>query len=422
MRHSKSALVGALHTGTARIGNMRTASKSDFSVKDPSDDWIPQVIGEEDTVDPQFESERLISCRLLWTVKLARILGKIMDTVYSVKADSSARYRAKLFKAQVPRLHNALTSWLLDLPKELAYEAYPSLAPSSDQPSPYPTALMHMLCHFSSIALHVPYFRDLDDSTAHDTTVATATSVYVAAANNIGHILDTLMLHGHLRDSTLFTISYIIYSNKVFLQYATIEAAAARRTVLLGLGRVMRITLELIKTYPGAEVILSSCCDHLSQLGQGEDMTLNGAPDTHEESHPSRVLAQPNSAHLKDIYNASRNAESGMDGSEPARSMHLRHPSLKFSAPLRNEGVFGEASASYQRQVESAIAIAATAFGAPDPRQGCSPPVKVTMLCRKLRQLGTMGFMSVNSASPEDVPWEQDVIVCGHASYFSTRS
>ncbi|CAO3566683.1 unnamed protein product [Mortierella alpina] len=198
-------------------------------------------ICDDDTADPQFEGERSISCRLLWMVQLSKVLGGILETVHSFEAETNSDHRSELFKSQ-----------------ELAYEPSSSQAPALDQPFTHPTALMHLLWNLSWIILYLPYFRDLDNNTIHDTTVATATSTCLAAADSIRHISESLLLRGQLRDSTLFTATCLIYANTVYSHYGTTHSPEAQRGALEGHDRLARIALKLTKTYPAADVMLSN--------------------------------------------------------------------------------------------------------------------------------------------------------------------
>ena len=156
---------------------------------------------------------------------------------------------------------------------------------------------MHMLWHFCSIILYRPYFRDLDDSTIHDTAVATATSTCLAATDNISHISESLLLQGQLMDSTLFTATSLIYANTVYSHYGTTHSPEAQRGALKGHDRLVRIALELMKTYPAADVILSNC-------------GIQGG--TQESAESPVVSTQSDSTRITDFHDASRIANSGV--------------------------------------------------------------------------------------------------------------
>ncbi|KAF9948439.1 hypothetical protein BGZ72_009658 [Mortierella alpina] len=375
-----------------------------FCVKDPSEQWISRVIG-TDIADAQFESEKTISCRLLWTVKLMRILGKVLGTMHSIKAETSARCRAELYKTQVPQLHNTLTSWYMHIPKELKYEVYASALPNVDQPPSRPTALMHMLYYLCLITLHRPYIRGLDNKTNQDTGVASWSSICIAAANNTGQILESLMIHGQVMDASYFTASCLLCIGMVFTQFASIQTPDTQRIALAGLCRFTKFTFELMKSYPSAEIILSSAIDTITDLATPEQYAqateVTGAQINMD---PLAILTQPQSTRFKDIYDKSRMTKSSMDGFGPARSVQLRHPSLDFSAPLADSGVCQD-TANWQTQVASAIAVAATAFGAPDPRDHCKAGDGSKAAPQTL-QLVPIEFMSVPSAVPQ-VPLEE---------------
>ncbi|KAF9949305.1 hypothetical protein BGZ72_008913 [Mortierella alpina] len=415
-RHSDDVAVkqdAAKYFGRAKLILDETLRDDEFTVKDPSDsdEWIAGIIG-EDTVEDYLEIEKVLSCQQLWMVKLARILGKVLCTMHSIDAETKPRSRAALSKTQLPQLHNSLTSWFMDLPKEFVYEAYAAPALNRDQPLSHPTASMHLMYYFSLITLHVPYFRSLDNDTVNDCAVATSSSICTAAANNTWHILESLLLQGELKHSNAHTSSFLVCSGTVFLRYATIETAEAQKIALAGVGGFMKFSLELMKIHPAAEIILSSTLDILADLPLPEPAAAE-ISGTQGNMNPFAILDQPHAAHLKTIYNTSKMATSSMDGFGPARSVQLRHPSLQFSAPLADDGAYGNAAeihATWKTQVDSAFAVAATAFGAPDPRQDHVPAGDDLRASPDTLQLVPIEFMSVPSAVP-DVASEESKIV-----------
>ncbi|KAF9966456.1 hypothetical protein BGZ70_002296 [Mortierella alpina] len=360
---------------SSAVGGRHTALRDDeFSVMDPSDQWIPEVIGEE-ADEPLFETEKAISCRLLWTVKLSRILGRVLGKMFSIVTETSDSSLARLSVTEVPQLHNTLTSWFMELPKELAYQAY-GPTPPPDRPSSHPTALMHMIYYISLIMLHRPYLRPLRTSTIDVTVVKSSRSICNAAAGNVVHILESLMLHGQLQDSSVFTACCLMSAGMVFLHGTTTSAPDTRRSALVGATKAARAGLELIKTYPATETLLASASDILGAQPDFEQ-DEEEIPDTHKFTDPLAVFAQFPSLSLKSIYDDSKMARSSMEGFEPVPSVRLRHPSLDFCAPLAsNSDKDQEATkggGAWKAQLAHAIAVAATAFGAPDPRQDPPP-------------------------------------------------
>ncbi|KAF9286774.1 hypothetical protein BGZ68_002576 [Mortierella alpina] len=374
---------------------------NDYSVKEPSDHRIPVVIGE--AAGPRLETERVISRRLLWTVKLMKILGSILGQMHSIDAETNPQCLAALNQTHVLELHKSLTSWFLELPKELAYEPFTSPPPTSDQPSTHPAALMRMMFYTSLITLHLPYLRGVDIIPNHSTAISTSSSICIAAADNIGHILESLMLQGQLKDSSIFTVVCVCASTMSFLHYADIKTAVARKVATAGLCRSVKFSLELMKTFPSAEVRASIAVDAIASLSAPQQTSAAEPAEDQKNTNPLAMLNQPNAAHLRDIYDASMRAKSSMDGFGPARPVQLRHPTLNISAPLVDDGGCldtTEVVATWQAQVERAIAIASSACDAPDSRQEHQPTDDTYGLPETL-QLQPIEFMSVCSAVPQ---------------------
>ena len=322
--------------GCAEGGRFVYIRDDEFSVKDPSDHWIPELIGEEAS-DPSYETEATISRRLLWTVKLMRIVGNILGTMHSIKAETSSRRLAMLSKTQVPQLHNRLTSWYMDLPNELAFDAYASPPPS--QLSTSSTGLLHMLYYLNFITLHVPYVRVMTNHAGRTTASTTNSSVCTASANNIGYIFESLMLYGHLKGPSAYMATSLLSPGFLYVYYATIQTAEAQRTALAGLCRLTRVSLEFMKIYPSAEMIMSTALDAYADVSIQEQESTLVSGKTPGSVEPLTTLLQSNTASLKHVYNASRKAKSSLDGSGPTPSLQLRHPSLSISVPLGDEGV-----------------------------------------------------------------------------------
>ncbi|CAO3564827.1 unnamed protein product [Mortierella alpina] len=356
---------------SSAVGGRHPALRDgEFSVMDPSDHWIPEIVGEE-TDESLFETEKVISCRLLWTVKLSRILGSVLGKMFSIVTETSDSTLAQLSVTEVPQLHNSLTSWFMELPQELAYQAY-GPKPSPDRPSSHPTALMHMVYYISLIMVHRPYLRPLRTSTIDVTKLRSSRSICNAAAGNVVHILESLMLHGQLQDSSVFTASCLMSAGMVFLHGINTSAPETRRSSLVGTTKAARAGLELLKTYPATETLLASASDILGAQPDCEQ-DEEKVPDTQKITDPLAVFAQFPALSLKSIYDDSKMAKSSMEGFEPVPSVRLRHPSLDFCAPLAGSSDKDQEATkggdAWKAQLAHAIAVAATAFGAPDPRQ-----------------------------------------------------
>ncbi|KAF9987405.1 hypothetical protein BGZ75_000667 [Mortierella antarctica] len=366
---------------SSAVGGRHISLRDDeFSVMDPSDRWIAEVIG-DDPGEPQFETEKTISCRLLWTVKLSRILGKVLGTMFSIVTETSDSSLAKLSATEVPQLHNTLTSWFMELPKELEYQPY-GPSPTPDQPSSHPTALMHMIYYISLIMVHRPYLRPLRTSTIDATVVKSSRSICNSAAGNVVHILESLMLHGQLEDSSFFTASCYMSAGMVFIHGIITSPPETRRSALVGATKAARAGLELLKTYPAAETLLASASDILGTQPDPEQ-DQDKIPDPQKITDPAAVFAQFPSFSFMSIYDDSKMAKSSIEGFEPVPSIRLRHPSLDFCAPLTGSSDIKDQDTTkggdaWKTQLAYAIAVAATAFGAPDPRQ--DPPKAFSQL------------------------------------------
>ncbi|KAF9120876.1 hypothetical protein BGX30_002914, partial [Mortierella sp. GBA39] len=109
--------------GAGILGRPLNIRDKEYNVEMPSDDWIPAV-GGDNAVEYPFEPERVVSIRLLWTVKLFIQMGKVLNTMHCIEAEINGAFLADISKTQLPQLHNSLTSWFLSLPNELMYTPY----------------------------------------------------------------------------------------------------------------------------------------------------------------------------------------------------------------------------------------------------------------------------------------------------------
>ncbi|KAF9571470.1 hypothetical protein EC968_000501 [Mortierella alpina] len=238
-----------------------------------------------------------------------------------------------------------------------------------------------MIYYISLIMVHRPYLRPLRTSTINATVVKSSRSICNAAAGNVVHILESLMLHGQLKDSSAFTASCYMSAGMVFIHSILISAPETRKSALVGVTKAARAGLELLKTYPAAETLLASASDIFGtqvDLEQDKEKTL----DPQKSEDPVSVFAEFPSLSLMSIFDDSKMAHSSMEGFEPVPSVRLRHPSLDFCAPLAGGSDKVQDATkggnAWKAQLEHAIAVAATAFGAPDPR--LDPPQAFSQL------------------------------------------
>ncbi|GAA5824958.1 hypothetical protein JCM11251_006040 [Rhodosporidiobolus azoricus] len=110
---------------------------------------VPQVDSDIEYDSPSYRSSSFHAAS-----KLVRIMSRLLDTVYSLKAGISLATR----QAAVPELHLALETWYLELPSPLrASTPTPSKAP-------HPHILgLNALYHATVIQLHRPFFRRTSD-------------------------------------------------------------------------------------------------------------------------------------------------------------------------------------------------------------------------------------------------------------------
>ncbi|KAF9576209.1 hypothetical protein EC968_009768 [Mortierella alpina] len=213
--------------------------------------------------ESSYESESVISDRLFWTVKLAILLGRVLNTMHSIEAETNDEHLAELSRNQLPLLHNEFTAWYLGLPAELVYTPYTISSEPQYNPSPA-TAFLQIFYYTSLIKLHFPLSRDLRSGSIDVNVLTTSRNICTAAAVNIGHIADSLLLHGSLRDMGPRLFSCFMSAKIVFLQNAMTFSVSSREATLTGLYKILKCSLELAKTYPFLELLPALLIDILS--------------------------------------------------------------------------------------------------------------------------------------------------------------
>ncbi|KAG0364117.1 hypothetical protein BGZ54_007833, partial [Gamsiella multidivaricata] len=290
--------------GSAILGRPMTFRDEDFNMALPSDDWIPEVIG-EDVVEQPYEPEKTISCRLLWSMKLFIQMGKVLNTMHCIKAEINGTYLADVSKTQLPQLHNALTSWFLALPNELMYTPY-TMSPGTNHPPSPTAALMHMLYYTCLTILHRPYLRPVDSAAIDSNFLVSSRNICTAAATNVSHIADSLMLHGQFRDTCYFGMSCLLAAGTVHVHNTISPTLGNRETTRAGLAKTIKAAHDLGKTFPIADSLIAVALDVF----------------TSQANSVSPELATS----IENIYEATRLAQSSKGGPGPAPSIQLRHP------------------------------------------------------------------------------------------------
>ncbi|KAK3821687.1 MAG: fungal-specific transcription factor domain-containing protein, partial [Benniella sp.] len=233
--------------GSGVLGRPMNFRDEAFNVKMPDDKWIAGVVG-EDTAEYPYESESVICCRLLWSVKLFIQMGKVLNTMHSIEAETNGAYLAEISKTQLPQLHNSLTSWFLALPNELMYTPY-MMSPGTNHPPSPPTALMHMFYYTCLTMLHRPYLRPVNSKAIDANFLVSSRNICTAAATNVCHIADSLMLHGQLRDTCYFGMACLLAAGTVHVHNAITPTPSNRETTRAGLSKTVKAAHELVKTF-----------------------------------------------------------------------------------------------------------------------------------------------------------------------------
>ncbi|KAG0052310.1 hypothetical protein BGZ83_002749 [Gryganskiella cystojenkinii] len=376
--------------GSGILGRPMTLRDKGFNVQMPSTDWLDEI-GDEDVVEYPYEPERVIECRLLWSVKLFMQMGNVLNTMHCIEAEINGTFLADISRTQLPQLHNSLTSWFLALPNELMYTPY-TMSPNSNHPPSPPTALMHMFYYTCLTMLHRPYLRPVNSESIDANFLVSSRNICTAAATNVCHIADSLMLHGQLKDTCYYGMACLLAAGTVHVHNAITPTPSNRETTRAGLSKTVKAAHELVKTFPVAESLIAVALDvFASQTSNVPTEMAASFIDISTFVAPFMDMTHLQSTSIGNIYEAARLAKLAKDGPGPAPSIQLRHPYGNFSMPLpeaeeeppspnESDGKGGRGrsgsgrsfkslSTIWQTQIATAVAMAAIAFGGTDPEQ-----------------------------------------------------
>ncbi|KAG0227452.1 hypothetical protein BGW41_003811 [Actinomortierella wolfii] len=356
--------------GGGVLGRPLILRDKEYNVDPPSDQWITES-GIDDTVEYPYEPERIISCRLQWAVKLFTQMGNVLNTMHCIEAETNGAFLADISRTQLPQLHNSLTSWFLSLPNELMYTPY-TMSPNSNHPPSPPTALMHMFYYTTLTMLHRPYLRPVNSAAIDPNFLVSSRNICTAAATNVCHIADSLMLHGQLRDTCYYGMACLLAAGTVHVHNAITPTPSNRETTRAGLSKTVKAAHELVKTFPVAESLIAVALDvFASQTSSVPTEMAASFIDISTFVAPFIDMSQLQSTSIGNIYEAARLAKQAKDGPGPAPSIQLRHPYGDFSMPLPDGKDQSPSSLSslWQNQIATAVAMAAIAFGGTDPQQ-----------------------------------------------------
>jgi len=357
--------------GGGVLGRPLILRDKEYNVQLPSDDWIDEL-GWDDAVEYPYEPERIISCRLLWAVKLFMQMGNVLNAMHCIEAEVNGAFLADISRTQLPQLHNSLTSWFLSLPNELMYTPY-TMSPNSNHPPSPPTALMHMFYYTTLTMLHRPYLRPVNSAAIDPNFLVSSRNICTAAATNVCHIADSLMLHGQLRDTCYYGMACLLAAGTVHVHNAITPTPSNRETTRAGLSKTVKAAHELVKTFPVAESLIAVALDvFASQTSSVPTEMAASFIDISTFVAPFMDVTQMQATSIGNIYEAARLAKLAKDGPGPSPSMQLRHPYGNFSMPLPEGGKDQNStklSSLWQNQIAAAVAMAAIAFGGTDPQQ-----------------------------------------------------
>ncbi|CAO3564851.1 unnamed protein product [Mortierella alpina] len=336
---------------------------SAFRVRLPSTSWMLATMAEDSEESP-YEPEQIISDRLLWAVKLATLLGKVLDTMHSIDAETNDEHLTELSRTQLPLLHNKFTAWYLGLPAELLYTPYTTSSDPQHRPSPA-TALLQMLYYTCLIKLHMPLFRSLNSGSIDASVLTSSRNICTAAATNICHVADSLLLHGLLHDGSAYMFGCLLSAETVFIHNAMTSSTNSREATLTGLFKIIKASFELAKTYPFSELMPAMMIDILSC--QNRPVPQDVEAIFYEISNFLELSLDP--AYFQSIANmnvAARMAKFSMEGSGPAPSVEVRHSNGLFSMPLPDYTKGQQAedmSTMWQVQMAKAANLVITVLG-----------------------------------------------------------
>lgn len=357
--------------GGGILGRPVVIRDKEYNVQMPSDEWIAEI-GDDDKVEYPYEPERIVSCRLLWSVKLFMQMGNVLNTMHCIEAEINGNFLAEISKTQLPQLHNSLTSWFLGLPNELMYTPY-TMSPNSNVPPSPQTALMHMFYYTALTMLHRPYLRPVDSDSIDSNFLVSSRNICTAAATNVCHIADSLMLHGQLRDTCYYGMGCLLAAGTVHIHNAITPTPSNRETTRAGLSKTVKAAHELVRTFPIAESLIAVALDvFASQTTSIPTEMAATFIDISTFVAPFMDMAQLQSTSIGNIYEAARLAKFAKNGLGPAPSIQLRHPYGNFSMPLPEQEknqCSTNLSNLWQNHIATAVAMAAIAFGGTDPQQ-----------------------------------------------------
>ncbi|GJJ74772.1 hypothetical protein EMPS_07130 [Entomortierella parvispora] len=374
--------------GAGISGRPMVINETDYNVQMPNEDWISEC-GADDKIEHPFEPEKIISCRLLWSVKLFMLMGQVLKSMHCIEAEINGAFLADISRTHLPQLHNSLTSWFLSLPNELMYTPY-TMSPNANHPPSPPTALLHMFYYTCLTMLHRPYLRPVNSSSIDPNFLISSRNICTAAATNVCHIADSLMLHGQLQETCYFGMACLLAAGTVHVHNAITPTPSNRETTRAGLSKSVKAAHELVKTFPVAETFIAIALDVFASQpaasaaaelasahppGAFIDISTFVAPFIDLTQLQQTVAgAGLNSSTIGNIYEAARLAKQARDGPSPAPSIQLRHPYGNFSLPLPEstgkDQSTNKLSLLWQNQIATAVAVAAIAFGGTDPLLG----------------------------------------------------
>ncbi|KAF9561656.1 hypothetical protein EC968_005642 [Mortierella alpina] len=353
---------------SASEGRPTCIRDSEFRVGLPSSSWVPTTMA-KDPDESLYESELLISGRLLWTVKLATLLGKALHTMHSIEAETNDGHLEELSRTQLPLLHNKFMAWYMGLPAELLVMPYTTSYDPQYRPSPA-TALLQMLFYTSLIKLHMPLFCAGNSSSIDANVLTLSRNICTAAATNICHVADSLLLHGVLIDGSSYLFCCLLSAKMVFLHNAMTSSISSRKATTSGLFKILRASLELAKTYPFFELIPALMIDVLSCQNKTAPQDVEAI--FYEISNFLELVMDStqfqSTAH---INMTARIAKVSKEWSGQAPSVEVHHPKGLFSMPLPDYTKDHQAedmSSLWQDQIAKAVSLVIGALGGANPQ------------------------------------------------------
>ncbi|KAF9948551.1 hypothetical protein BGZ72_009565 [Mortierella alpina] len=339
---------------------------SGFRVRLPSNSWVLASIA-EDPDESTYESELVISDRLLWTVKLTTLLGKVLDTMHSIEAETNDDHLIELSRNQLPVLHNKFTAWYLGLPVELLYTPYTTSSDPDHRPSPA-TALLQMLYYTCLIKLHMPFSRSLNSTSIDAHVLASSRNICTAAATNICHVADSLLLHGVLCDVSAYMFGCLLTAETVFVHNAITSSSSPREATLTGLFKIIKASSELAKTFPFSDLLPAMMIDILSC--QNRPVPQDVEAIFYEISNFLELALDPTCFQsVANMNVAARMAKFSLEGSGPAPSVEVCHSNGQFSMTLPHytKGKAEDMSSMWQDQMAKAANMVIIASNGANP-------------------------------------------------------